>query len=109
MRSTRPLVLMMLAIAGCSATANEHDDTGSSDDGGTTTRAIPCDVQEVIDRQCTTCHGELPRYGAPMPLWTASDWKVPAPSDPTVAIHEQAAVRIDDEARPMPPTMAMPA
>jgi copper type II ascorbate-dependent monooxygenase-like protein len=100
--------VVLLAIAGCSEVTDE-DALGSSDEGAVASRSIPCDVQEVLDRQCTTCHGEMPRYGAPMSLWGAGDWRVPAVGDPTHSVYEQAIVRIDDAARPMPPTMPMPA
>lgn len=30
--------------------------------------ALPCDVDEVLQRRCRTCHGDTPSFGAPMSL-----------------------------------------
>ncbi len=72
-------------------------------------RGLPCDVRDVVDRHCTGCHSEMPIFGAPMSLFDYAAWRVPAHSDPTQSVAEIAAIRIVDEAKPMPASGPMPA
>lgn len=90
------------------------DGTGSSDDTETTDdpsngRGLPCDVRDVVDRHCTGCHDQMPIYGAPMSLFDADAWRVPAHSDPAHTVAEMAAMRIVDDAEPMPESGPLPA
>jgi len=102
----------------CSASSGEgspddatdpSDSTGADDDGPQIARGIPCDVQDVIDRHCTSCHDDMPIYGAPMSLFDIDAWRVPTPTDPSHAVAEMAAMRIVDDDRPMPATGQIPA
>lgn len=64
---------------------------------------LPCDVLDVLQRECQMCHGDTPKFGAPMPLTRYSDLMVPALSDPSRSVHEVMAERLLDEVSPMPP------
>lgn len=56
--------------------------------------SLPCDVKGILEKNCTSCHGEPPRFGAPMPLVTHAQ----------VAANASTVLRrITDDARPMPP------
>ncbi len=80
------------------AATGEGGEAGASPAGG-----IPCDVLEVLRANCHECHGETPKYGAPMPLVDYDDLQVPAISDPTRKVYELVAERLMDEVVPMPP------
>jgi len=81
---------------------------GDADGGPASDRGLPCDVQDVIDRHCTSCHDAMPRFGAPMSLYDVDAWRVPTPTDPTQTVAQRAALRLVDEARPMPATGQLP-
>ncbi|MCB9607609.1 MAG: hypothetical protein H6716_13525 [Polyangiaceae bacterium] len=44
-------------LLGCSGGAEPEEETVS--------RPIPCEVQQVLERNCLRCHGEEKQYGAP--------------------------------------------
>jgi cytochrome c5 len=64
---------------------------------------VPCDTQRVVAASCTTCHGTTLLGGAPMPLLTYADWHKPSISAPTLKVYELSGMRLQDQARPMPP------
>jgi hypothetical protein len=68
---------------------------------------LPCDVAQVVT-VCQDCHAATPRFGAPMPLVTAADFAAAAKSDPSRKVRDLAALRIHDEANPMPPSGLLP-
>lgn len=76
----------------------EDDDGGSAPSTG-----LPCDVLDVLRRECHECHGDPPAFGGPMPLADYDDLMVPAVSDPARAVHELVAERLVAEIQPMPP------
>lgn len=90
---------------------DDDDSTGEPPSGSDTepggspaaSTDLPCEVLDVLQRECQMCHGDEPIFGAPMPLADYSDLMVPAPSDPSQAMHEVVARRLLDEASPMPP------
>jgi hypothetical protein len=59
-------------------------------------------VSAIIDSNCATCHGAEPKFGAPMPLVSAMDFRVAAP-ETTVSVAQRVLARISDEQHPMPP------
>jgi len=73
------------------------------------TTALPCAVDAVLDRRCRSCHGAAPLASVPMALVTLEDLQAPAVSRPEVRVHELAAMRVHDSARPMPPNVPLPA
>jgi len=90
------------------AADDDGESTAAVDDGSGGERGLPCDVQAVIDAHCATCHGETPKFGAPMSLWTIDDLRVPAVTDPTRPVHALVGERIVDPLRPMPPSGELP-
>ncbi|MBK6918132.1 MAG: hypothetical protein IPH07_12090 [Deltaproteobacteria bacterium] len=81
-------------------------DSGST--GGAATSGLPCDVADVVERNCLLCHAPPDGlFGAPMSLASAADWQVPAITAPTNKVYELAAQRIDDPVSPMPQNMVM--
>ncbi|WP_394821219.1 hypothetical protein [Pendulispora albinea] len=72
--------------------------TGSHDD----VRGLPCAVDEVLARNCRSCHSNPPVFGAPMPLVTWDDLHAPAPDDRSKKVYERVIARIHDRANPMP-------
>lgn len=84
----------MIVLMACSSSAPE-----SSPGAGA---GLPCAVADVFARRCQTCHGATPQYGAPMSLVTRADLAAASASDPSRRVFEQVAVRIHDDARPMP-------
>jgi hypothetical protein len=59
-------------------------------------------VKAIIDANCTSCHGKEPKFGAPMPLVSAMDFRVAAPNSAT-SVGQRVLARLADEQRPMPP------
>jgi hypothetical protein len=81
----------------------------AADAGSTRNAALPCDVASVIARRCQSCHAAPPRAGVPMSLMSWSDFQAPAVSRPDLSVHELAATRVHDSAKPMPPGGMLPA
>lgn len=79
------------------------DDDGGSDAGNAAAGGLPCDVVDVLERNCGECHGNEPKFGAPMPLASYDDFLVPAVTDPARPVHALVAERIVAEDSPMPP------
>lgn len=122
MSRTSRLLVLVITLAACgggssaeapsSGGASTLPGSGSGSGSGTTgatgggtgaqSRGLPCDVAEVLDASCTSCHGATPTFGAPMPLVTLADLQAPAPSDPGRKVYELVGERIHDAARPMP-------
>lgn len=71
--------------------------TGAS--GGNTD--LPCDVQSVLESNCTSCHGDPPSSAAPMSLVTYAD--LTAPSQLGGSIAQRAYLRMTATTSPMPP------
>jgi hypothetical protein len=73
--------------------------------GGSSVAAsgLPCDLANLLQTRCASCHGANPTAGAPMPLVTYDDLKAPSPSDPKKTNAEAALARMQDQGSPMPP------
>jgi hypothetical protein len=77
---------------------------GSAGAGGSgTTGDLPCDVDRVLAQNCRNCHGESPKYGAPMPLVTHADLTAPSKSAPGKKVYQHVGERIHYGDDPMPP------
>jgi hypothetical protein len=90
------LPFLATLFAGCTSD-DGHDHPGAD---------LPCDVDDVFERNCRQCHASEPRYGAPMPLATYADLTAPAVSDPSRTVFELSRARIADPVSPMPPPTA---
>jgi hypothetical protein len=97
---------LSLAVLGGCASSNGAQ-PGSADSGtiaaGGGAGSLPCDVDAVLAAHCRTCHGATPAYGAPMSLVTYGDLTAPSKTDPTSKVYQLIAVRIHNDASPMPP------
>lgn len=67
--------------------------------------ALPCDVKELLETYCATCHGASPSFGAQMSLTSLADFAAKAPSDPTQKVSQMVGPRINatTPSRKMPP------
>jgi hypothetical protein len=90
-------LLTLVSLAACSSSSS-----ATSSDAPAGSAGLPCAVADVLTRRCHTCHGATPQYGAPMSLATRADLLAPAPSNPARRVFEEVALRIHDDARPMP-------
>ena len=94
-------------LAGCEGSVSE---TGSTEASGTSTgdtggvaTDLPCEVADVVERNCELCHSAPSgSYGAPMSLMAHADWLVPAVTQPMLTVAELADLRIEDLDSPMP-------
>jgi hypothetical protein len=73
---------------------------GAPPAGGADT--IPCNVEQVLQAKCWTCHGVNNKFGAPTEV-TASGFRLPSKKDPTKTVGALAAIRIQDPTQKMPP------
>src|SRR5690606_8931539 len=62
------------------------------------------EVGALLAENCRSCHGDPPRFGAPMPLVHLADVLAPLPSNPVVTVADAMRGRIRDSVRPLPPT-----
>ncbi|MFO0662854.1 MAG: peptidylglycine alpha-amidating monooxygenase [Polyangiaceae bacterium] len=88
-------LLASITIAACGGSDTEPPTTSLS--------GLPCAVSTVLERRCSTCHGEKPQFGAPMALVTHADLTRASVSAPQKHVFEMVSARIHDGARPMPP------
>jgi hypothetical protein len=63
---------------------------------------VPCNVQQVLQAHCWTCHGVNSMFGAPTVV-TASGFRATSKKDPTKTIGQLAAIRVQDPTQRMPP------
>src|SRR5688572_22159746 len=107
----RRVFLLVPLIAACGgSTAADPDPT--KDDGAVTSdtdvtndgavqdtsvppgEAMPCAVEDVIGPACHTCHGSVPKFGAPMSLVSQTDFLKASPSDPSKRVWEVVKQRV---------------
>jgi len=97
-----------LAVAcGASSTAVEGPKEGAATafDGSVATPAsgnLPCDVDAILAKNCSSCHGATPKFGAPMPLVTLADLHADAKFTPGKKVFEVVGTRTKDNEAPMP-------
>ncbi len=67
--------------------------------------ALPCDVAAVLEKNCGTCHGQQPSYGAPIPLTTPADFSALGKGEAAQTVAQLVKTRINasDAAKRMPP------
>jgi hypothetical protein len=77
------------------------------DTGGGSSRAA-CEVLELLQTRCASCHSHPPARGVPMPLLDAADLAAEAPNYPGELSIDVSIARMRDPAAPMPPMPAAP-
>lgn len=95
------------ALAGACDSSFSLDDDGDGEGGGesplpTQPSDLPCDVVDVL-AACTSCHAGADPSGS-VGLVTRADLAASSPADPSVTVADRAVARMQDAARPMPPT-----
>jgi hypothetical protein len=108
-----PLALAFaLVLAGACGGSTGNDAKPSTppidpNDGGTSggPTSLPCDVDEVLAKNCRLCHSSPPAYGAPMSLMTWNDLHANAagPGGESKKTYDLVAEKIADDIVPMPP------
>jgi hypothetical protein len=76
---------------------------GATGRASTGTTAMPCDVNEAVQRNCQSCHGAQPLAGVPMALVTWEDFQAPAVSNPSLKVYQLSDMRVHSATSPMPP------
>jgi hypothetical protein len=108
MRISRHALLLVFVLG--TSCGVEPKLTGSGGVNGSTAGGnpgdLPCDVQAVLDADCTSCHGNPPSGGAPMALERYAD--LAAPGTGGVSIAQRAWIRMTSTTTPMPPAPASP-
>jgi hypothetical protein len=108
-------VIAVAAVAGCYTgvdTAQPNRSAGSSvpttsvdgtQPSASSFTGIPCDVAQVLAKDCASCHGPTPSGGAPNAMMTYDDLQAPSQNDPSMTIAAMSALRMVDTKSPMPP------
>ncbi|MBX3261469.1 MAG: hypothetical protein KIS78_30955 [Labilithrix sp.] len=75
--------------------------SGSGAGGGDAPSGLPCDVDELLEKRCRSCH--VSGGSAPMPLVTYEDLAAPSKADPEKTNAVRSIERLRSETSPMPP------
>lgn len=86
--------------AGVGGTGGSPGSAGRASIG---TTAMPCDVNEAVQRNCQSCHGAQPLAGVPMALVSWEDFQAPAISNPSLKVYQLSDMRVHSATAPMPP------
>jgi hypothetical protein len=70
---------------------------------------LPCEVQQLLAAECTSCHSSPPRNGAVVPLLTRADLLAASTVQAGVTVAQRAVTRMRASAMVMPPGGALPA
>jgi hypothetical protein len=90
------LLACVMALGACESSSSAPPAEGA--------KALPADVQAVVDSNCRRCHGEAPSFGAPMSIVTYEAMHARAVTRPDLFVYQLVGERIHDVTRPMPPT-----
>jgi hypothetical protein len=77
--------------------------TDMTDPSGTTVTGVPCDVAQVLAKDCASCHSAVPVGGAPDPLMSYDDLMAPSVTDMSTSAAQMSLTRMKDTTNPMPP------
>lgn len=103
------------AIAGCytgvdptqpnrttpAVTATTVDGTQPADPSMVS--GVPCELAQVLAKDCASCHGTKPSGGAPNSMMSYDDLVAASQNDPSMTIAEMSLQRMQDSTTPMPP------
>lgn len=91
-----PLLDLDATDASSSDSANVDDTLGAVGEG------MPCEIDDVLARNCRSCHGDPPA-AAPMSLVRYEDLLAPSLGDPSRTVAAAALDRMQSSTAPMPP------
>jgi hypothetical protein len=83
--------------------------SGAISGGDCAAGVLPPAVQAVLRDRCVSCHNRPPLKDVPTSLTSFADLTAPSASDPTRTNAQLALVRMQDTAKPMPPSPLSPA
>jgi cytochrome c553 len=92
--------------AGGNGDGNGGSTNGGEGSSGSTQAAegLPCEVDQIISKNCLGCHGSPLRSGAPMALLNHADFVAQSRSKPDQKVGDRVAARMQDSSSPMPPS-----
>jgi len=64
---------------------------------------VPCDVAQILAKDCASCHAATPTGGAPNAMMTYDDFQAASQNDPSMNIAAMSLQRMKDTKSPMPP------
>jgi hypothetical protein len=101
------IAMVLSALGGAcvvqaSPTGGKKGGTGGGEPNATAS-GLPCDVTDVVDASCTSCHSDPPQNGAPNALLSYDDFMAPSKTNPSITMAEASLQRMKDAASPMPP------
>ncbi len=99
----RPSISGLGGIAGGSGNGGSSQ-SGSSGQGGSASQGLPCDIQTIVVKYCSSCHGAPPTGGAPRSLMTYADLTRPDMTNNSMTEAQAAMQRIQNKTSPMPPS-----
>jgi len=91
------LGLLALSISACG-----DDFVGDDDPMKTTDTALPCPLRVLLAERCSACHGDEPKFGAPMALVTR-EHLMAAALDGRGTVAERMVDRMTSDGARMPP------
>ena len=97
MRFRNLLLPVMVALGAMTFISCEDDPEPDPIPQPTETNQLPCDVQAVVEKHCSNCHGATPRFGAPTSLTDVDDWMAPSRIDPAEPMYHIAQERMNYE------------
>jgi cytochrome c553 len=89
------------------ASASSDSSIGPIPDNAGVPTDLPCNIQQILQANCTGCHSDPPVSG-PMGLVTYADLTAPAVTDPTKTVAQMSLIRIQSTTAPMPKPPAAP-
>ncbi|HKU38834.1 MAG TPA: hypothetical protein VJR89_11825, partial [Polyangiales bacterium] len=70
---------------------------------------VACDAATIVAKNCQTCHGAPPAFGAPMSLMTQADFMKASPGNSAMTVAQMAKVRVNaTDNKRMPPASSKP-
>lgn len=113
-RSFLPITLLFAlggaGALGCYTGASIQPESGpshavaSTEPTNASVSGVPCDVAEVLARECNTCHGSPLTGGAPNALVTYDQLAATSKTDPAKSVAELSIDRMKESTKPMPPS-----
>ncbi len=90
------------------STSETETGTDSGTDSGGVDEGLPCDIDEILETNCRSCHGAMPSSGAFNSMIKRSDLLADAVTAPGKTVAQAAADRITGVGAQMPPAPGAP-